>query len=356
MTPQEALRVLISAPRRIALLATVSPSNFEHEVARLAGLPSAGKRRLEFRYAAEPPNLSEVRAELEQAEQQLAAAREWALAERAAELLLEAQLAEARGRPEFARLARRRYQHSPDDQPAREPLLRESDALVSAWCEQPPPLAHGLPESATVLSDDEADSRSLVSRMRRAIAEARLEVRVVCSRLLVPLAAVGDGFVQIAAGRRISTVDVERTVKHELDGHVRPMLRAKNSAFLLGVIGSARGSDAQEGFALLLERRSGFLGEARAIELALRHRAGRLAHDGLSFEQAIEQLDDGVHPTEIVVRALCRAFRGGGLGREVAYVPALIEVERALAEDPALEARLASGRLSLPAARALRPE
>ncbi len=356
MTPRETRSLLVAAPRRISLLATVSPLNFESEVARLSSAQAGVRRRLEFRYGAAAPDLSELRAELEQAAIQLERSNEWALAERATELLLEAQLAEARDSAVFTHLACKRYQHSPDPLVSRESLLGESDALARAWCEQSPPLTHGLTESATVISDDEADSRSLVSRMRHAIGEARLAVRVVCSRQLVPLAAVGDGFVQVAAGRRISTVDVERTVRHELDGHVRPMQRAQRSAFVLGVIGTARGSDTQEGFALLLERRSGFLGGARALELALRHRAGRLAHSGVPFEQALEQLDDGAHPTEVVVRAVARAFRGGGLGREVAYVPALLEVERAFAEDPTIEERLASGRLSLSAARALRAE
>jgi hypothetical protein len=46
--------------------------------------------------------------------------------------------------------------------------------------------------------------------------------------------------------------------------------------------------------------------------------------------------------------------RGGGLGREVVYLPALLRVEQAFEREPELDDWLAAGRLSLAAARVLR--
>jgi hypothetical protein len=48
-----------------------------------------------------------------------------------------------------------------------------------------------------------------------------------------------------------------------------------------------------------------------------------------------------------------RAHRGGGLAREIVYLPAYLEVKEALARDPGLERFLERGRISLDAARKL---
>ncbi|MBM4361403.1 MAG: hypothetical protein FJ104_01890, partial [Deltaproteobacteria bacterium] len=50
---------------------------------------------------------------------------------------------------------------------------------------------------------------------------------------------------------------------------------------------------------------------------------------------------------------VARVGRGGGLCREIAYLPSLDRVERAFAAEPHLERWLASGRFSLDAARRL---
>ena len=127
------------------------------------------------------------------------------------------------------------------------------------------------------------------------------------------------------------------------------MLHARTSPHALARIGSARGSDTQEGVALHLEQRGGFLGGERAMELGLRHRAGGLAHAGASVEETLRLLQ-GRAPRRAVVRAVCRAFRGGGLGREVAYLPAFVDLDRRrLAEPDVIERLLLAGRVSLEA-------
>jgi hypothetical protein len=49
-----------------------------------------------------------------------------------------------------------------------------------------------------------------------------------------------------------------------------------------------------------------------------------------------------------------RAHRGGGLAREVVYLPALCRVANALTADPSLETWLEHGRVSVEAAHELR--
>ena len=53
------------------------------------------------------------------------------------------------------------------------------------------------------------------------------------------------------------------------------------------------------------------------------------------------------------LRIAARVHRGGGLGREVVYLPALLRVEAALLAGPALAAVLGAGRVSVEAAPAL---
>jgi hypothetical protein len=310
--------LLVAAPRRIGLLAHLTPENFEAEVARLSDAPALDSPR--FRYRPLPEDHDELARDLEGAAERFRAEGEDVLEERAEELSLELRLVRARGAGSLRELAKRRYEDGLE--------MDEVDALARAWLRAPPSLDAEV-DARPVLSDDEADPGSLVCRLRSVLGAARLPVRVLVSEHLAPLAAAGDGFVQVAARRRIATVDVERTVLHEIEAHVRPGLHARASADLLGIAGSARGSDTQEGYALLLEQRGGFLGGDRARELAARHLAGRAAHEGAPFADAVCEVQEAGASRAVAVRAACRAYRGGGLGREVAYLPAYLAVSRA---------------------------
>jgi len=339
-------RVLKSALGRVQLLAHLTPVNFEQELARLCHASASAAAGPEFEYRRPAVDLSDVRRTLERA------APEWEelgeigalYAERAREIALEAAICEARGTAALAGLAKERF----DPGLA---LLGEADALADDWlaCAAP----HDGHTAELVRTDDEGDARSLIRRLRSAVGERRLGIRVVAAHALASLAAVGDGVVQVATERLVSQADVERTVMHELEGHVMPMVRAARAKLGLFAIGSARGSDHQEGWALLLERRAGFLGDKRRAELALRHKAARAAHLGEPFPEIVARLARAHAGRDAVVRAACRAFRGGGLGRELSYLPALLTVERGLGQEPELEHTLTSGRLSLEAARVL---
>lgn len=347
-------RALFAAWRSAPLLRCLAPTNFESEVQRLVALFARGEADApRFRYEPLPDGLAPLHDSLIALEASLDPSEPLGALYRArvVEAALELELCRARETSALAGLAAQRYAS---------PAAEAADALaleLLASAREGEAPSDPAAVDRTVISDDAGDARSLLSRMRRAIGERRLAVRVTVVPSLVPLAAVSDGLVQIAAGRAMRVVDVERTVLHEIEGHLLPSQRASASPLGLLRTGTARGSDCQEGWALLLESRHGFLSGARAVEIALRHRAARAAHRGASFSEAMRAaLDD--QPSagatlELVVRSVARAFRGGGLGREAAYLPAFLEVSRTLLVEPSLERWICAGRVSIEAARVL---
>lgn len=337
---------LLEAARRIGLLAQMTPFDFEGEVRAFAEALSKKKRSpLSYRYEYAPRASSDLGSVL------LRLAREWEgtspiaalYAERARELALEAAMCEARETPRLRLLARERFAVD-------EGLGRRADALARAWIEGG---AAARAAEALIASDDGSDPRSLVSRLREELGKERLAFKVVVSAKLAALAAVGDRTIQVASGRLVSPSAIERTVRHEIDGHAKPLARAAERALGLLRVGTARGSDHQEGWALLVEDRFGHLGPERKLEIGLRHLAARAAHDGRDPFDAATELLTMSERIELVARSVCRAYRGGGFGREAAYLPAFVAVDEALAEEPALEAVLTSGRVSVAAARVL---
>jgi hypothetical protein len=269
-----------------------------------------------------------------------------AYAARARELALEALVASDVGTATFAARARARF---PSDERG------EAASLAEAWITE---VAIDAPLSC---SSDGEEPSSLRSRLREEIGKRRLPFRVVVSPSLSALAATGERAVYVAAGRAIARVDVERTVLHELEGHARPRFRASLSSPGLFAIGTARGADDQEGLALLLEERHGFLVGARRQELALRHRAVEAMDRGATFVETVRALvsRDGA-PLARAVAAAARAFRGSsgetaGLGRERVYLASFARVAACVRERPASEAVLASGQVAVDAVDVLAP-
>jgi hypothetical protein len=166
-------------------------------------------------------------------------------------------------------------------------------------------------------------------------------------------ASVGEGFIGLRPGLWHSEREVRRIVLHEIEGHARPRVLAQREPLALFRIGAARSSDDEEGRALLLERRARVLEGSRRRELARRHLAAERVRAGASFVGTVSELIERGQDIESSVEAACRAFRGGGLGREYVYLSALARVQRVFADEPELERWLERGRLSIAAARAL---
>lgn len=338
-------RLLGRAERAIALLERCRPLNVVREQAELLaawqrGEPSAP----DWQYAG-VPDLAGLRAGLESMVDKLAQAGAWGglYAGRAAELYTEAAAAEALGSGAFSELAALRFPlgAGPDAQRAEQWALEWTAAPVE------------LPSSTTP-SDDERDPASLFSAMRRAVGERRLPFRVVLSEDLPSAAATGDGVILVKTGARYRALDVERVVLHEIEGHALPRLRARHERLGLYRIGTAGGCDDEEGRALLLEQRGGYLDALRRAELGRRHVAALSLRRGADYVETARLLLDRSAPLQEALRITSRVYRGGGLGRELVYLTALSRVERAFERDGELESFLERGRIAVAAARVLR--
>ena len=372
-------RLLFEIAGRVRLLGRATPVNFASEVARVSAAWEAGREE-EPRFEYGPcVNLSAERAWLERVaasselvgsaapagvrggmrgvagrHEETAGVLAGLVADRARELAVEAAACEVAGKEAFWGLCRARFAR-------RDGCDEEADRLADEWAaaEERGSVERGSVERGgglgdKVASDDEGDPRSLVSAMRRAVGERRLPFRVVVSRSLAPLAATGEAVILVAARRWPSAEDTARTVLHEVMGHAAPAARAKRSGVSLLEVGTAFGSDDQEGRALLLEERAGFLGAARRRELALRHVAARAVEGRATLVDTGRILLRRGAAAGEAVRISARAHRGGGLAREVVYLPALVRVRAALAEEPGIDEVMGCGRVSVDAARALR--
>ena len=337
---QNAQRLLLRAEAEIALIDRAQPSNAAVEREALIAAWGAGKPRApRFEYRARPA-FGGVRGELELAARTLEAhGRLGALyAARARELELEARIAEHIASDSFASHAARRYplEVSPDADAA--------DAWAAHWIG-----ANDRRSTTLHKSDDRADPHSLVSKLERAT--EGLPVRVEIRPNQAAAAAVGEGFIGVRPGLWHTEREVLRIVLHEVTGHVRPRVSAQREPLALFRIGSAGSNDDEEGRALLLERRAGVLEGARRRELARRHVAARNVRAGSSFVGTVTELLSLGQDITNAIEAACRAYRGGGLGREYVYLVALSRVERAFKAEPELESWLERGRLSVEAAR-----
>ncbi len=270
---------------------------------------------------------------------------------RADELRLELEAALAVGTSGFAELARARF--SPGDAVPG----AAADALAVRWCAEGDDA--GPSDDPPRLASDDRDRRSLVSRLRAEVARRELPFAVRTSPSMSALAAVSGDVLWVAEGRLLSQEDVERTVVHEVDAHVIPRTRARSLSPGLFAIGTARGTDDQEGYALWLEDRRGLSGPGRKRELGARHRAVSMMRDGADFVAVVRALRAGGTVLDVALRIAERAFRGShgatpGLGREQVYLDAYLRVRAHLSARPEDESVLSAGQVALDAVPALR--
>lgn len=338
------LSVLGRAEREIDLLARLTPRNAQRELARLGEAFARGETLAPAFEYGPAPELGPLRRALESAARALesrgALCRLYA--ERALEFELEARIAEHVGKPGLGRVAATRF-----TQP--NPCLSEAcrafvDAALSLSQPSEPELHR---------SDDWDDPRSLCSTLSRRAREADVRVRVEITRAQLAVATAGDGVVGVRPGVMLSRACAERIAVHELFGHALPRDRARHALPALLRIGSARSSETEEGRALLLEQRATLMSAKRKRELAFRHLASVSTRAGASFHETASALSERGAPPRLALEIATRAQRGGGLAREIVYLPAWFELRAELALDPALEAWLERGRLSSVAARAL---
>jgi hypothetical protein len=348
---RDADRALAKAMRELPFLSAATPRAGLTRAELVKAFEAGAPREPDWRYQPlDPARADDAVRSLEGLAAELEASGAGALgglyAARARELASEARIAAAVGGPGLVAAARARFVPEGADS--------EASTLARAWVADP------APAPAADTTTDGNDPGSLASRLREEIGKRRLPFRVVVADGLAPLAATGDHTVWVAAGRALGREDVERTVVHELLGHVVPRATAASLSARIFAIGTARGTDDQEGLALVYEERHGFLRGARRRELALRHRAIEAMDGGATLIDVVRTLvtRDGA-PTSVAVAAAERAFRGSagrtpGLGRERVYLSAYARVKAHLSARPADEAVLASGQVALDAIEILR--
>ncbi len=345
-------RLLVRAMREVRLLGAVTAVDAERERARIIAAFEAGAvTEPRWEYAHSPR--TEARELLAAAERELRdtepSALKHAYDARITELDLETELADAAGSDRIGALARQRFA-------TRDAAIADAASkLAVAWIGARP-----ATNDATTIRSDAPDPRSLLSAMRAAVGARKLPFSVVAHDGLAPLAATGERTILVATRREVTDEDVARTVLHEIEGHALPRRRAESQRIGLFAIGTARGADDQEGYALLLEERGGFSSVPRRRQLAARHLAVEAMLRGATFVDATRVLvvDHGIAARDAVLAAE-RAFRGGdgihgGLGRERVYLEALLRVRARLATRPDDEPIVASGQVAIDAVDAIR--
>jgi Domain of unknown function (DUF1704) len=296
------------------LIGACTPLNLEAEQQRLLMHAQAGRFEAPvFEYAALPS----VSVRCVDAHP-LWKARVW-------ELVGENAIVAVRGTPAISRAIRERWHNFVAESE------RDADALAMQW------LSESFEPEALHFTSSGREPDSLVSRMRFALRDTDVEVRTRSG--MSALAATGMECVYVCEERKLSANDVARTVVHEVEGHVKPRLRARASGHSILTVGTAMGAETQEGYALLCEERAGFLVGKRRHTLALRHWAVRRMQSGATFPEVARWLCEHTE-VESALAIACRIFRGTengmypGLGREALYLPAYVRLRSESEEHP----------------------
>ena len=341
---------LARATSQVQLLAAFTPTNATSERARLMDLAERG-RPLVPAWTYEPASTGDAKPLLEATLRALDALGNDSLAlvyrARAEELLLEAALVQAAGTRDVGALASKRFA------PTSLVAAKAADVVATAWSNETEE------ERGERIATDSDHPKSLLSLIKREVGRRALPFRVIVHAALSSLAATGDGVILVARGREISAEASERTALHEIEGHVLPRTRAQKQSLGIFRFATARGVDQQEGLALVLEERAGFLVGARRRDLALRAKAVSTMRDGADFGEVVNALTTTRRASAREAVAIAeRVFRGSdgkhaGLGRESVYLESFVLVAETLKNKPDQEIVLASGQVSVAAADAL---
>ncbi len=350
-------RLLTEAVRTVRLLGSVVPRNAAQERVRLIEAFESGKDASP-RWSYARSDHAALRKALARAAQRLEAEAHpvsHLYAERARELEIEAALASEAGTGVLGALARARFRSA---NPAK---AGEATILARKWINEGRDEAAAAAASEELLQSDAPVPGSLLTRMREEVGRLMLPFAVVVQPSLAALAATGERHILVASGRMCTREDVERTVMHEIEAHAIPRTRAAQARLAIFQIGTARGIDDQEGLALVLEERSGFLKPKRKRELAARHLAVEAMDGGARFYENVNALvkEHGLSIRDAVLIAE-RTYRGGdgmtpGLGRERIYLEAYLRVSEHLAKRATDEGVLTSGQISIDAIPTLAP-
>lgn len=318
------------------MLERLTPVRFlEHVEDVTVGLLAGYFREPRFEYAPLPTGFSRTISEIEAIRVGLSGLRldpRWDLLrelldERAEELILEARLVVLLGSSEFISHARRRFLLEPE-------FMTAAEQLAQSW----------------LLSNEElgtdGDQVRLVSYFVERARQAGYSFRIIERPIASIAAASRDGLI-VQTSALVSQAEADRIWTHEVGAHLLPRLAGDHSLGPM-VVGTRGAGEDEEGRALLEEKRQGQLKGTRKRTLAVRHLiASAILNKSQTElgESALRLVETGIQP-RLVARAVCRSLRGGGLSRELAYLPALLRVQACLAHNPELEWWMKWGRVS----------
>ncbi len=337
--PSRTVQLLLRAEAEIALIDRTRPLEFAREFQRLLSAWEQGRHEAPTLHYARGRSLESLKHRLcltvEQSTDE--SVESWWLAGRAGELLLEARIADAVGTPVFDALARMRFA-SPIGNHA-----TQLESTARQWVAEGAAAERGEP---CFRSDDRTASASLWSMLSSRIGSLHLPVRLRVDDGLVSIAACGQDLVVVRGNAWLTAGAAARITEHEVSGHLLPRLAAKSRTDILRC-GCAGANDDEEGRALLIECRLGLMDPFRRSELGSRHLACTHLRRGATFVDAVRELAELGAPLDMAIHSVLRASRGGGLGREIIYLPAMQRLGRAFEARPELEQWFRRGRASL---------
>ncbi len=354
-------RNLASVCRRAgALPALTDDTATQAERRRLEGALKRGEPFAPARHDAPPVRVSAAIWHALESGRRVARREEIPLyEERFEELELELAIVESMGRPQrLAPLVQRRYGTARDEVSTsalhaahsiaaglgvsgtfrERSLLAIATELLSLL---PPtePEPRSLPAVAT-------NTKSMTSVVLGVAQAAGVPVTVRVEPTLLSRAAAGGRTVFIADstyGKREAT----RLAVHEVLGHLVASANGRNQPLGIFAHGTAGSFSDQEGVAIALEEEHGLMDVARARTIAGRVIASDCAHRSVPFAEAAFTLtrEHGFSPSDTIV--LCeRAYRGGGIARDIIYLRGWLRVRAALANGATLD-ELRLGRIGV---------
>jgi hypothetical protein len=264
------------------------------------------------------------------------------------ELELELLLIDALGKPRVVRpLAARRYGTGATLAPVpggELPLSRCARVILDRLPPGSEPAelpAMGSAESLAALVHELAAGIGLT-------VEVRIEPRLSAG------AATGERTVFLAP-RRFGRTEARRLAVHEVLGHLLSAANAREQPLHLLTWGTAGSFVDQEGVALYMEERAQVMDAPRLRTLAARVLAADWMHGGASFAESARKLQkDERFPVPEAIAIAERAYRGGGVARDVGYLLGWLRVHDALERGTATLGELQLGRVGIDALPELR--
>lgn len=259
------------------------------------------------------------------------------------ELELELMLIEAMGQAKQARPLAKRLYGDTEVQHQGRPLRLIAATLLAS-----------LPATSEEKAVRADGKHGLAAMMRYAAQNAGLNIEVEIERRLVANAAAGDRTVYIA-DRNFGAREARRLAIHEVLAHLVAAANGRSQRLALLEVGTAKSLGDQEGLAIAFEEDSGFLDDARVRTLAARVWVADRVHHGAAFEDTIRHLhkDFAFSATEAVALGE-RAYRGGGITKDVVYLESWLRLRQAFNDGEATREEMLMGKVSLGALPGLR--